>query len=122
MTSSGSPDSQSTAWHVAILGGYDKRGPWQMPPRTIAISPVGGIDLDLTEATVPEEGATVIKVSLVGGAKLKVPANVNVVVEGFNLVGRRPGDTGPHVPGAPTLRLIAYGVFGGVRIERVLQP
>jgi hypothetical protein len=76
MTSSGSPATQATTWHLAILGGYDKRGPWQMPPRTIAISPIGGIDLDLTEASLPDEGATVVKVSLVGGAKLKVPADV----------------------------------------------
>jgi hypothetical protein len=89
-----------------------------MPTRTVAISPVGGIDLDLTEATVPDEGATIVKVSFVGGAKLKVPADVNVIVEGFNLIGRRPSDTGPLVRGAPTVRLLAYGIFGGVRIER----
>jgi hypothetical protein len=119
MTSSGTPDAQKTAWLVALLGGYDKRGTWQMPSRTVAVSPVGGIDLDLTEATVPSEGATIVKVSLVGGAKLKVPADLNVVVEGWNLIGRRPSDTGPHVPGVPTVRLFAYGIFGGVRIERV---
>jgi Cell wall-active antibiotics response 4TMS YvqF len=121
MTNPGSPDTSKTTWHVALLGGYDSRGPWQMSPRTIAISPVGGIDLDLTEATVPDEGATIVKVSLVGGAKLRVPADVNVVVEGFNLIGRRPSDTGPVVPGAPTITLVAYGIFGGVRIERARQ-
>jgi hypothetical protein len=119
MTSTGNnPSPAATTWHVALLGGYDRRGAWQMSPRTIAISPVGGIDLDLTEATVPDEGATIVKVSLVGGAKLAVPEGVNVIVEGFNLIGRRPSDTGPVVPGAPTVRLIAYGIFGGVRIER----
>jgi hypothetical protein len=60
----------------------------------------------------------VIKVSLVGGAKLKVPAGINVVVEGFNLIGRRRNDTAPIVPGAPTVRLFAYGIAGGVRVER----
>jgi hypothetical protein len=92
-----------------------------MTTRTVAISPVGGIDLDLTEASIPDEGATIVKWSLVGGAKLKVPADLNVVVEGFNLIGRRPRDTGPIVAGAPTVRLIAYGFFGGVRIERAPQ-
>ena len=75
MTDSSSPGTKTTAWHVALLGGYRRRGAWQVPARTIAISPVGGIDLDLTEATLPEGGATVIKVSLVGGVKLKVPAD-----------------------------------------------
>jgi hypothetical protein len=59
----------------------------------------------------------VIKVSLVGGVKLTVPAGVNVTVEGFNLIGRRPADTGPLVPGAPTVRVFAYGIFGGVTLR-----
>jgi hypothetical protein len=120
MTSPSSPDTEKTAWHVALLGGYRTR-PRQLPDRTIAIAAVGGIDLDLTDATVPEGGATIVKVSLVGGAKLTVPADVNVVVEGFNLVGRRPTDTGPVVPGAPTVRLAAFGIFGGVRVTRAQQ-
>ncbi len=90
-----------------------------MTTRTVAVSPVGGVDMDLTEAAIPEGGATIVKVSLVGGVKLRVPASVNVVVEGFNLIGSRPSDTGPVVPGAPTVTLVAYGIFGGVKIERV---
>jgi hypothetical protein len=82
------------------------------------ISPVGGADLDLTEATFPDGEVNVIKVSLVGGVVLTVPAGVNVLIEGFNLVGRRPADTGPIVPGAPTVRVHAYGIFGGVRLQR----
>jgi hypothetical protein len=105
--------------HVALLGGYDRRGPWRVRRRTVAISAVGGIDLDLSEATLPDEGATIVKVSLVGGARLTVPDGVNVVVEGFNLVGRRPAEPGPWSPDAPTVRLLAYGIFGGVRVERV---
>ncbi|WGL51652.1 LiaF-related protein [Nocardioides sp. BP30] len=117
MSESGSA-AKDTTLHLALLGGLDRRGPWEVRRRTVAISPVGGIDLDLTEATLPEGGATIVKVSFVGGAKLRVPAGVNVVVEGFNVIGRRTRDTGPSMPGAPTVRLLAYGIFGGVRVER----
>jgi hypothetical protein len=51
------------------------------------ISRVGGIDLDLTEATAPDEGAKVVKAPFVTGAKLRVPADLNVGVEGWNLLG-----------------------------------
>lgn len=119
MTNSAAPAAKTTTLHLALLGGMARQGRWQMRRRTIALSPVGGIDLDLTEAALPDEEATVIKVSLVGGAKLTVPAGVNVAVEGFNLIGRRPADTEPMVPGAPTVRLFTYGIFGGVKIERV---
>src|SRR5690348_9916252 len=86
MTTSGSPNTKKTEWHVALLGGHARQGPWQLPPRTVAISRVGGVDLDLTQATIPSEGVTIVKVSLVGGAKLKVPADVDVVVEGWNII------------------------------------
>lgn len=112
------PAEKTTTLHLALLGGLQRRGPWQLRRRTIAISPVGGADLDLTEATFPDGEATVIKVSLVGGVKLTVPEGVNVAIEGFNLVGRRSSGTGPLVPGAPTVRVFAYGIFGGVRLER----
>lgn len=118
MTETGAPDAQTTRLHLALLGGCRQDGSWQMRRRTIAISAVGGIDLDLTGASLPGGDVTVVKVSFVGGAKLKVPAGINVVVEGFNLIGPRSRGTGPVVPGAPTVRLFAYGIWGGVRIER----
>jgi hypothetical protein len=113
-----SPAEKTTTLHLALLGGFARSGPWRMRRRTIAISPVGGVDLDLTEATLCEGESTLIKVSLAGGVKLTVPAAVNVTVEGFNLIGRRPADTGPVVPGAPTVRILAYGIFGGVQVHR----
>ncbi|MDN3354793.1 LiaF domain-containing protein [Actinomadura sp. DC4] len=112
------PAEKTTDLHLTLLGGFRREDVWQMRRRTIVITPVGGIDLDLTEAALPEGEATVIKVSLVGGVKLTVPEGVNVVVEGFNLIGRRPSDTGPVIPGAPTVRVLAYGIFGGVRLRR----
>jgi hypothetical protein len=113
-----SPAAKTTTLHLSLLGGFARNGRWQMRRRTIAISPVGGVNLDLTQATLLEGESTVIKVSLVGGVKLTVPADVNVAIEGFSLIGRRPADTGPVVPGAPTIRVFAYGIFGGVQLHR----
>jgi hypothetical protein len=110
---------KTTSLHLALLGGLRRDGVWTPRRRTIAISPVGGADLDLTQAVLPKDGEiTITKISLVGGVHLRVPADVNVVVEGFNLIGGRPDDLGPHRPDAPTVRLFAYGLFGGVRVDR----
>jgi hypothetical protein len=109
---------KDTTLHLALLGGYAPRDRWHLRRRTIAISPIGGVDLDLTQATLPDGDATIVKVSLIGGARLTVPSGVNVEVKGFNLIGGRRGDLGPIVPGAPTVRLHAYGIIGGVRVER----
>jgi hypothetical protein len=116
MTNTG---GSSTLRHFALLGGLDRRGAWTAPDDLLAVSPVGGVDLDLTEAKLPPV-LTVTKISLVGGVKLRVPADVPVDVSGFALVGRV-GAAPEPVPSdreAPRVRVRAYGVFGGVKIAR----
>ncbi|MBO2454550.1 hypothetical protein J4573_46205 [Actinomadura barringtoniae] len=109
------PAESSTTVHVALLGGMARRSPWRMRRRTVAVSPVGGVDLDLTETETPA-GATVVKVSLIGGVKLTVPADLDVKVKGFSLIGGR--NIEPAEPGGQVLRVHAYSLFGGVKVRR----
>lgn len=113
------PAPKTSQLHLALLGGFAREGAWRLPRRTIAISLVGGVDLDFTQAVLPEGESAVIKVSLVGGVKLTVPADVNVVIDGFNLIGSRSTGTVPSIAGAPTVRVRAYGIVGGVKLHRV---
>jgi hypothetical protein len=92
-----------------------RRGSWSMRRRTVAVSPIGGVDLDLTETEIPA-GATLVKVSLIGGVKLTVPADLDVQVKGFRLFGGRNIEDGE--PGGPVLRVYAYGILGGVKVRR----
>jgi hypothetical protein len=79
---------------------------------------VGGIKADLTGASLPEAGLSLTKYSLVGGVNLTVPANVEVEVEGFTLFPRlRPVDR-PSSPDGRTVKVTAYGLFGGVQVTR----
>jgi Cell wall-active antibiotics response 4TMS YvqF len=107
-----------TNWHVALLGGLAREGRWQTRRRTVSVAIVGGADLDLTEAVIPDEGTAVVKVSLVGGLKLAVPAGVDVRVKGFSLIGRRRIEEGEVAPGAPVVNVHAYGIIGGVKVRR----
>jgi Cell wall-active antibiotics response 4TMS YvqF len=107
-----------TNWHVTLLGGLNRRGRWETRGRTVSVAAVGGADLDLTEAVIPDEGTTVVKVSLVGGLKLAVPAGTDVRVQGLNLIGRRRVEEGDVTPGAPVVKVHAYGIFGGVKVRR----
>ena len=106
------------SWHLALLGGLAREGRWNTRRRTVSVSVVGGADLDLTEAVIPEEGTTLVKVSLVGGVKLTVRAGTDVRVQGFSLIGRRRIEEGEAAPGAPVVNVHAYGVIGGVKIRR----
>jgi hypothetical protein len=115
MTSS----SRSRRRHLALLGGFRYRGESPAPEELLCIAAVGGADLDLTREPLPPV-TTITKVSLVGGVKLRVPADATVQVTGFNLVGRR-GPYPPAVPAErtpPIVRLRAYGAVGGVSVER----
>jgi hypothetical protein len=111
--------SGGTLRHFALLGGLDRRGAWAVPDDLLAVSAVGGVHLDLTEAKLPPV-LTVTKVSLVGGVKVRVPADARVDTTGFALVGHI-GSVPEAVPSdreAPIVRVRAYGVFGGVKVTR----
>jgi predicted membrane protein len=115
MTNGGSP---STLRRISLIGGFGQKGDWQVPDNLVAISGIGGVNLDLTEATLPHV-LTITKISLVGGVSLRVPADVRVEVEGFTLIGgigRLPAAQPSDEP--RTVRVRAYGIVGGVSIKR----
>jgi hypothetical protein len=103
---------------VNLLGGLRHRG--SIGRRLGLFTLLGGLDLELTE--VPPEGAAILKVSLIGGVSLVVPADVRVEVGGFTLLGGKDVERRPDLPAtAPVVRVRAFGVIGGVRV-RVQQP
>jgi hypothetical protein len=115
-------EKQARSWHLRLLGGMERGGRWQVPADTVAISLVGGVDLDLTDAEIDTPEVTITKVSPVGGVRLVVPRQMNVVVAGFNLFGGTHVEPGVSADGAPTLRINAFGIFGGVDVRRSDAP
>jgi hypothetical protein len=111
-------EKQTRSWHLRLLGGMKRDGHWQVPADTVVISLVGGVDLDLTDAEIGTPEVTITKVSLVGGVRLVVPRQMNVVVTGFNLAASTHVEPGVSADGAPTLRINAFGIFGGVDVRR----
>jgi len=86
-------EEQARSWHLRLLGGMERAGRWQVPADTVALS-------------------------LVGGVRMVVPRQMNVVVTGFNLVGGTHVQPGVSADGAPTLRINAFGIFGGIDVQR----
>jgi hypothetical protein len=109
--------TNDTSWHVALLGGMSRSGPWRMRPKTIHIAPVGGAKLDLTEATLESDELSLTKISIAGGVTLTVPADLTVEVHGFTLIGGRSGSF-EGTPGGPVLHVHNYGLVGGVSVNR----
>lgn len=103
---------------VLPIGGMRRRGRWHVRRNTVLVTLLGGMDLDLREADITADEVTLTKVSLVGGLDVTVPPGVRVEIGGFVLLGGRTIDVGdPAAPGAPTIRIRAFGLVGGVRVR-----
>lgn len=106
-----------TDWHVTPLGGLRRGGRWRMRDHLVSVTLIGGVDLDLREAQLDAPEVTLTSVSVIGGVSLTVPPGVSVVTEGFSLLGGRRIDV-DEVGGddAPTLRVRAFSLLGGLRV------
>jgi Domain of unknown function (DUF1707) len=106
-------------WSVSLIGGTSRRGRWRVPQRAVSVSVIGGNDLDLREAELAAPEVEMITVSVIGGVSLKVPRGVRVVVEGFSLLGGRSIrlDEAAIAPSAPTIRLKAFSLIGGISVR-----
>ncbi|HJZ36477.1 MAG TPA: hypothetical protein VJ204_09420 [Solirubrobacterales bacterium] len=102
---------------VALMGGLRASGRVRVEDRIVRVTTLGGMDLDLGEAEFTAPRVTIVKVSLIGGVELTVPANARVTVHGLSIGGRdvepKPADaTGPEIV------VHNYGLLGGVKVTR----
>lgn len=114
----GRPTSRQS-W--ALMSGSTRRGHWVVPREYLAVSVMGGIDLDLTSATLEAPEVTISVLALMGGVNVIVPPDVRVVVDGFGLMGgfdEGRHDATPPPPGAPVVRVTGIALMGGVTVRR----
>jgi hypothetical protein len=102
---------------VALMGGLRASGRVRVEDRIVRVTTLGGMDLDLSEAEFTTPRVTIVKVSLIGGVELTVPADARVRVHGLSIGGRHlepaaPGGTGPEIV------VHNYGLLGGVKVTR----
>lgn len=76
----------------------------------------GGIDLNLSEAQIQKD--TLINItSVFGGVDIKVPANVNVKVQGTSIFGGVDNKVKKYTENLPTIYVKAFCLFGGADIK-----
>lgn len=110
--------TQTPEWHIAPIGGWKQRGHWKLDRDIVAVTVLGGIDLDLTDAQFARKQVTLTKISVLGGTEIRVPRDVRVKVEGLTVLGGH--DIQVEEPtgiGAPTLLVRAFGLIGGIRVR-----
>jgi predicted membrane protein len=105
-------------WYVNVLGGVQRRGAWRMPQDMRVAGPLGGVNLDLGEAELPDR-PTLTKISLIGGVSLRVPQDVDVEVEGFRLFGGVRIEPAQRTGAAVrAVKVREYSLIGGVHVQR----
>jgi hypothetical protein len=104
----------------AVMSGVNRRGSWVVPSEYTAVAVMGGIQLDLTSATLASREVVIRVMALMGGVEVIVPPDIAVLVDGFGLMGGfdegRWIETAP--PGAPVVRVTGVAVMGGVSVRR----
>ena len=102
---------------VALMGGLRASGQVRVEDRIVRVTTLGGMDLDLSEAEFTAPRVTIVKVSLIGGVELTVPADARVTVHGVSFGGREVEPPTPDATG-PEIVVHNYGLLGGVKVTR----
>jgi hypothetical protein len=105
---------------VAIMGGVERRGPWQPAKETVVFTMMGGAALDFREVMLPPGVTEVTVICIMGGAEILVPPGLNVDAGGFAIMGgfehrddlRRSFD-----PNQPLLKIQGFALMGGVDVQ-----
>jgi hypothetical protein len=106
-------------WNVAIMGGCDRRGRWRPAPRSVAVALMGGVKLDLRDASIDPGELRITAFALMGGVEVIVPDGIDVELTGFAIMGandHRPGDA-PIRPGTPLVHVRAFSLMGATEVK-----
>jgi hypothetical protein len=116
----GSPEDDFNG--IAILGGFKRRITSKKFKGGRVLSFMGGFQIDLRQAEMEGDSATIEAMSVMGGGEIKVPESWLVSMEGISLFGAFVDETDqqtPAVAGTPQKRLIMKGasLMGGIVVK-----
>jgi Domain of unknown function (DUF1707) len=104
---------------LAIMGGFERRGRWNVPRQltTFALWGGGVVDLRYADFTSPE--VEIKSYSIMGGQTIVVPPEVKLQAHGVGVMGSfdKHAD-GDGMPGAPHVVVRGFSLWGKVGIRR----
>jgi hypothetical protein len=103
---------------TALFTAADRRGRWVVPGTVTCVAAFGEVVLDFTEAILQDRHVVVTVYALFGRVRLIVPAGVEVVMSGNNILGRQRGGTTKRVPTSSEIPVIE--IRGHVAASEIL--
>jgi Domain of unknown function (DUF1707)/Cell wall-active antibiotics response 4TMS YvqF len=105
---------------LAVMSGVNRKGRWQVAPRSTAVAVMGGISLDLRGAVLSAPTTTITVVAVMGGVEIIVPPGIRVETPGFGFMGGWDNRTEQETDlpaGAPLLRVRGFAFMGGLDVR-----
>jgi hypothetical protein len=104
---------------LAIMSAFERRGRWNVPKKLTTFALWGGGVIDLRYADFTSTEVDIHATSIMGGQTILLPPEVNVEIKGHGVMGGFDHDvTTQGTPGAPTVRIHGFSLWGGVGIKR----
>jgi hypothetical protein len=111
---------------LALMGSASRKGAWLVPERHTAFSMMGGVDLDLREATFASREVTIVANTIMGAVDIVVDAHTVVVVDGVGLMGSFEQGRDRVEPqlsaDSPVVRVKGFALMGSVTVVRKGPP
>jgi Domain of unknown function (DUF1707)/Cell wall-active antibiotics response 4TMS YvqF len=104
---------------LGIMGGFIRKGEWDVPPELSAVAIMGGGEIDLREARFTQGAVTIHVVAIMGGVQITVPEDADVQVNGIGIMGGFDHSAaGGGSPGGPRIVINGVAFWGGVALQR----
>ncbi len=104
---------------LAIMSAFERRGRWNVPKKLTTFALWGGGVIDLRYADFTSTEVEIHATSIMGGQTILLPPEVNVEIKGHGVMGGFDHHvTTEGTPGAPTVRIHGFSLWGGVGIKR----
>src|ERR1700733_3957339 len=104
---------------LAIMSAFERRGRWNVPKKLTTFALWGGGVIDLRYADFTSTDVEIRATSIMGGQTILLPPEVNVEIKGHGVMGGFDHNVvGEGTPGAPTVRIRGFSLWGGVGVRR----
>ena len=115
----GKPNPAPSTLLLALMSGFERRGRWNVPKKLTTVTFWGSGVLDLRYADFTSTEVEIHAYSIMGMQNILLPPEVNVEIHGHGVMGGFDHDgLGQGTPGAPTVKIRGFSLWGGVGVKR----
>ncbi len=115
----GKPNPAPSTLLLALMSGFERRGRWNVPKKLTTFTLWGSGVVDLRYADFTSTEVDIHAMSIMGMQSILLPPEVNVVIHGHGVMGNFEHHVaGQGAPGAPTVHIRGFSLWGGVGIRR----